>query len=283
MWKYARPTLRAALCVALGACAVCAPSTSLAGSPDTANLPALVSPAKKAQAKARFTKAKQLYKQGKYRAAIDELQEALELDPEGAELVYNLGVIHEKLTEVETAIIYYKKYIAMISDEPEKDRVKEIIHRLKGAKTEVAPAKSAEPAPSPTPSESADAPAPPAAKKGRLDGLVIGSAVLAGAGLVTGVVFGVLAMGDRIQGTPSTNDTTTYQDLESRRDRAKQEALIADIGFGVAAVGTVTALVLYFARDKKSDEAPPPKTEARVVPSFAVLPGGVFAGLGARF
>jgi tetratricopeptide (TPR) repeat protein len=283
MWKYARVTVPAAICVALGAVALCAPGTSIAG-PQAGNQLAVVSPAKKAQAKARFTKAKQLYKQGKYRAAIDELQAALELDPEGAELVYNLGVIHEKLTEVETAIIYYKKYIAMVPDQQEKDRVKEIIQRLKGAKTEVAPVKSAEPPPPPAATSSeAPPPPPPPPKKGRMDGLVVGSIVVAGAGLVTGVVFGALAMGDRVQGNPTTDDNTTYQDLENRRDKAKQEALIADIGFGVAAVGTVTALVLYFARDKKTDDAPPPKTEARVMPSFAVLPGGVFAGLGARF
>lgn len=277
----ARTPLRAALCVALGAFTLCAPGASMAG-PEAANLPAVVSPAKKAQAKARFTKAKQLYKAGKYRAAIDELQSALELDPEGAELVYNLGVIHEKLTEVETAIIYYKKYIAMVPDEQEKDRVKEIIERLRGARKEVAPVQSAEPPPAATSAPPPEAPPPPP-KKGRMDGLVIGSVVLAGAGLVTGVVFGVMAMGDRVDGTPTTNEGTSYQDLEDQRDRAKQEALIADIGFGVAAVGTIAAVVLYYARDKKPDEAPPAKTEAWLRPSFGILPGGGFAGLGARF
>src|SRR5438105_2475762 len=50
-----------------------------------------------------------LYERGEYRAAIAKLEAAVELDPKGAELVYNLGLIHERLGEIELAEGYYRK------------------------------------------------------------------------------------------------------------------------------------------------------------------------------
>ena len=43
--------------------------------------------------------AKDLYERGLYRRAIAKLEAAIELDPDGKELVYNLALIHEKLAE----------------------------------------------------------------------------------------------------------------------------------------------------------------------------------------
>ncbi|MBI5536374.1 MAG: tetratricopeptide repeat protein [Deltaproteobacteria bacterium] len=287
MSKSVRTTVPIALCLALGMVAMCGRTGSArAGSGPESQVIATVSPAKKAQAKARFTKAKGLYKAGKYRAAIEELEEALKLDPEGADLVYNLGVIHEKLTEVETAIIYYKQYIGMIPDEAEKERVREIIKRLQGARKEiVVPQPSASAAPERTAEPPAKEPAEPPKKKGRFDGLVIATGVVAGVGLVTGAVFGMKAMGDRIQGTPSTNGGVTYEDLQNKADRARQEALIADIGFGVAVVAGVAGALLYFTREAPGDSKKPASTEAARIPtpSLSILPGGVSAGVGMAF
>jgi len=255
-----------------------------------------VSPAKKAQAQARFTKAKALYKQGKYRAAVDELEAARKLDPEGADLVYNLGVVHEKMAEIDKAIEYYKLFVTMTADADEIARVQGIIKRLEGAKTEVVPVPSAPPAAS---SAAEPPPSPPAAakppeKNGRFDGLVIASGVVAVAGLATGIVFGMKAKGDEISGTPKTDASTSYQDLQDQNDRAKKNALFADIGFGVAVVGGVAGALLYFTRSAETskEQAPGPsaasrKSVARVsglTPSVSLLPGGgAMAGIGGGF
>src|SRR4051812_27640849 len=41
----------------------------------------------------------ELYEQGRYHAAIEKLEAALRLDPDGKELVYNLAILHEKLAD----------------------------------------------------------------------------------------------------------------------------------------------------------------------------------------
>ncbi|HQP34298.1 MAG TPA: tetratricopeptide repeat protein [Polyangiaceae bacterium] len=264
---------------------------------------ATASPAAKAEAKARFTKAKALYKQGKYRAAVEELEAARALDPEGVDLVYNLAVVHEKMAEIDKAIEYYKLFVTMVEDPAEKERVSGIVQRLEGARTEIAPVPSTsatEPSPPPPPDESASpppAPPPPPPGKGRFDGWVVTTGLLAGAGLATGVVLGVKANGEKIGGTPVTNEATSYENLQDRNDRAKKLALFADVGFGVAVVGAVTCALLYFTRDAApSEEAPKPPTEAGKgarthaarpltwTPSVSLLPGGgAMAGIGGGF
>lgn len=259
-----------------------------------------VSPAKKAQAQQRFTKAKALYKQGKYRSAVEELEEARKLDPEAPDLVYNLGVVHEKLVEIDKAIENYKLFVTMINDADEIARVQGIINRLEGARTEVAPVPSAAPAVSSSPEPAPPPPPPPPAapeepaKKGRFDGLVIASGVVAVAGLATGIVFGIKAKGDEISGTPRTDPSTSYQDLQDQNDSAKKNALFADIGFGVAVVGGVAGALLYFTRSAEPSKEPSPgpsaasrKGVARVsslTPSVSLLPGGgAMAGIGGGF
>ncbi len=252
-----------------------------------------VSPLKRKQAQARFAKARALYKSGKYRAAIDELSEAVALDPEGAEMIYNLGLLHEKLGEVDHAIEQYRRYVEMNDDPQEKKRVQGIIERLEGARPElVTPPGSAsasasgtpdtEPGPPATIILTASAPAPTEAPRhGVLDGWVIASGAVALAGIGVGIAYGAKAMSDRLSGTPTTNEATTYQDLQDRTARAKREAVIADIGFGVALAAGVTGAVLYFAREQEPDK--PTTTSRRVVPSFAVLPGGVAAAVRVGF
>lgn len=286
--------IRGAVPVMLGLalCAWCVPE----GDAIAQQTSGTVSPARKAQAQARFTKAKALYKQGKYRAAVDELEEARKLDPGGVDLVYNLAVVHEKMAEIDKAIEYYKLFVTMTDNADEIARVQGIIQRLEGAKTEVVPAPSASAATSSAPEP--PPPPPPAPKEpeknGRFDGLVIASGVVAVAGLATGIVFGLKAKSEEITGTPTTDASTSYQDLQDRNDRAKKNALFADIGFGVAVVGGVAGALLYFTRSAEPSKEPAPgpsagsrRSVARVsglTPSVSLLPGGgAMAGIGGGF
>ncbi len=231
------------------------------------------------EAQEHFRKAREHYSAGRYRAAITELELAYKLDPSGAELVYNLGLIHEKMAEVDDAIRYYRRYLQMIDDDAEKERIEGVIRRLEGAKEEVAPAASSEQPPVAPPSTSS---APP--KKGRADGWVIGTGVVAGAALLAGGYFGYKAWSDRVEDPPSTGPGRSIEDLQDQADRAHREAVIADIGFGVALVAGATSLVLYLARDAiPAEQASDGPAEARVAPTLRILPHGMAAGIGVGF
>jgi tetratricopeptide (TPR) repeat protein len=254
-----------------------------------------VSPTARKRAQERFAQARQLYKSGKYRASIEELHAAIELDPEGAEMIYNLGLLHEKLVEVDDAIAAYRHYVEMIDGAEEKRRIEGIIQRLEGARAEIAPPKASASASSSEPQQPAPAPIAPAASSapvehvvrltyGRLDGWVIASGAVAAAGLAIGITFGVKAMSDRVQSVPTTGDGPgdRYEDLQDRKDRSQREAMIADIGFGLAIASGVAAAVLYFARDGEPiDDTVSSAT--RLSPHVAILPGGGLAGLGVGF
>src|SRR5262245_44072169 len=63
--------------------------------------PAKPMSASKAAAEKHYKRARELYQLGRYREAIAQLEAALKLDPQGAELLYNLGLVHEKLGDAD--------------------------------------------------------------------------------------------------------------------------------------------------------------------------------------
>jgi len=258
---------------------------SLAGAPEASAQPARAAGVVLAQsrrsaeadAKKHFDKAREHYANGRYREAIEQLETALRIDPKGADLLYNLGVIHEKLQEVDPAIDYYQRYVLMIDDAEEQERVEKIILRLEKARDELAAREKEQ-----EEQEEAAAGAQvdePERGKGRMDGWVIGAGVLAGLGLAGGTYFGLEAMKSRNDDPPTTGGGTKYQDLVDNSDRAKQMALYADIGFGVGVVAGTAAMLLYFTRDAE----PEASTARGWEPAVAVLPGGAAASLRVGF
>lgn len=225
------------------------------------------------EAQEHFETAKEHYANGRYREAISELETALSIDPSGADLVYNLGVIHEKLQEVDNAILYYQQYVHMIDDPEEKQRVSSIVERLEKARDELEAEK-----------EAAEAEGEPSRdegtkEKGRLDGWVIGAGIIAGLGLVGGTYFGMQALKNRNDDPPTTGGGVTYADLQDNADKAKQQALYADVGFGVALAAGTTAAILYFARDADSGS----QETGGLAPGVALLPGGAAASFRVGF
>ncbi len=69
---------------------------------------------------------------------------------------------------------------------------------------------------------------------------------VAGAGLVTGIVLGGLALKHK-------NDFDSNP-TEALADKGERLALFADVGFGIAAAAGITAVVLYVTRDKDADK-----------------------------
>lgn len=206
---------------------------------------AVVPAADRAQAEERFKKAKELYLEGRYVEARTALLDARKLDPSAKDLVFNLGVVAEKLLDYDEAIAYLREYKAMDSvTEGEAQRADASIRRIEGAKERHPKA-----APAAAPPLQRDQPSPPP-KRGRVDGFTVVGLGVTGAALATGVVFGVLALQSDPAAVVTTGRGNPYSAVESDNARARTFGLVADIGFGVAIAAAVGTTVLYFARTK---------------------------------
>jgi len=87
-------------------------------------------------AQAHMTKARALYEAGNYPDAIAELETARALDPYAKDLVFNLGIVHEKALHIEEALHFYKLYLDMDIDPTERARAENIVKRLEGARVQ---------------------------------------------------------------------------------------------------------------------------------------------------
>jgi tetratricopeptide (TPR) repeat protein len=223
-----------------------------------------------ARAEEHFKRAKELYGTGAYREAAAELEAAHALDPNAKELVFNLGVVSEKLGKFDDALRWFREYTKMAgTTEAERQKAESAIRRLEGAKRET-----------PEPPTTAPAPPPPARPRGperaeemgRIDEATIAAASVAVVGLGVGTFFAFKALGDR----PKTNFVTgkdgTYDDLQNQVSKAHREAIVADVGFGVGIVAAGIATYLFASRTKV---APSTSKGARV--SVSPVPyGGAF-------
>ena len=219
-----------------------------------------------AAARAHFTKGRDLYQAGSYREAIVELDAARALDPKAKDLVFNLGVVHEKLGEVDEALRYARLYAQMDLEPAERARAETYIKRLEGAKLEVL-AKEASAMPPPS--------APEARVRGRIDAATITAAAVAVGAAGAGVVFGIKALGDK-PSTYTVSPTLSVKDLQNQQNNAHGEGIVADACFGGAIAAAAVAAGLYFARYRD----PAPRRTSLLVVAPLVLPstGGVVLG-----
>ena len=221
-----------------------------------------------AAARRHFKNASARYAEGAYREAITELEAAHALDPSAKDLVFNLGVVHEKLADIDEALRWFRLFTTLELTDRERERADAYIRRLEGAKATSGPARSFPPSPAgpplsappssapppspPPPSAVPAAPSlptapPPAA--GRIDAATLTAAGAAGAGLLFGVVMGVKAKQDRPSGFVTGRDGS-LADLADRSAAAHREAVLADVGFAAALVGGAAATYLYFSRPR---------------------------------
>jgi tetratricopeptide (TPR) repeat protein len=235
------------------------------------------------QALALHDEAWVLYEQGRYRAAIDRLEAALRIDPEGRELVYNLALLHEKLADLAPAITYYRRYLEMESDPKTKARIQATLRRLEGAEREAARVTLA-PRPAPPPL------APRAPPPRRLRPWVVAMASVSGAALVVGVGSGVRALLGNPGSSGRTGPGVTIADLQADAHAAHTAAMVADTSFAISAVAASAALILFFAQPRAVAAAAPsgstmglyppsPSAGARVAATVAAM-GYVGAGPG---
>lgn len=91
-----------------------------------------------APAQAQYDAARAAYAAGRYRHAAVLLDAALALDPAGTNLWFNLGVVRERLGEIDLALAAYQGYLARVDDPAERVRTERIVVRLRGARGELA-------------------------------------------------------------------------------------------------------------------------------------------------
>jgi tetratricopeptide (TPR) repeat protein len=209
-----------------------------------------------AAARRHFDKARADYAQGAYREAIAELEAAHALDPAAKDLIFNLGVVHEKLSDIDDALQWFQLYTTLSLTAQERERADAYIRRLEGAKKELAqrppgppPAGTVTPPPPDTPLAPMGPSIAPPPGYGRVDAATITAVSVTGAALIFGTVMAIKAVVDRPTGFVTGPDGT-YPVLQDKTDTAHREAIIADASFGLSVVAGITAAVLYFARPR---------------------------------
>lgn len=91
-----------------------------------------------APARDQYNAARAAYAAGQYRRAVSLLDAALALDPAGTNLWFNLGVVLERLGDLDRAVVAYQGYLARVDDPAERARTERIVLRLRGAQGELA-------------------------------------------------------------------------------------------------------------------------------------------------
>jgi tetratricopeptide (TPR) repeat protein len=182
-----------------------------------------------AQAAEHFERALAWYRAGKYQLAVEELKAALERDPGGKDLVFNLALVQEKLGDLTGAIDSLQRFQAMEKDPKELERATQAVDRLRGAQAELLAA-----APSaPTVTSSPLTNCPPVRERGKLDGWVIGTGSFALASLLVGTVFGVRAL---------------TLDAEKDASSARDAAIVADVALATGLLVGAGSVALYWGR-----------------------------------
>jgi tetratricopeptide (TPR) repeat protein len=230
------------------------------------------SPANVAAARRHYDKARAFYSQGAYREAISEFEAAHSLDPNAKDLVFNLGVVHEKLADIDEALKWFRLYASMDLTQQERDRADAYIKRLEGAKKELDD-RQADAAPSASASAAPPPPPPEKPHNGRIDAFTIGAAGITVAAVAFGIVMAAKAEQDKPPASFVTGPNGTYTDLENRETQAHREAVLADVGFGVAILGAAATTYLYLARPRSTAPTTTGSTSVSAVP---LAGGGAF-------
>lgn len=232
------------------------------------------SPANVAAARRHFDRGRAYYQQGAYREAIAEFEAAHALDPNAKDLVFNLGVVHEKLADIDDALKWFRLFASMNITDQERERVNAYLKRLEGAKKELDAKQAAAAAAAGSSSTGAPpAPAPEKPQYGRIDGYTIAAASVAVVSLGAGIALGVKALTDKPPSNPVTSPNLTYNQLVSRTNQAHNEAIGADACFGVAVAAAAVTAYLYLARPRST---PSPNMGSTTVSAAPITGGGAF-------
>jgi tetratricopeptide (TPR) repeat protein len=203
-----------------------------------------------AAAHEHFERALVWYRSGKYRLAAQELDAALDRDPGGKDLVFNLALVQEKLGDLDGAIRSLQRFQELEKDPVELERAAQTIERLEGARVELLA--HAEPSAAPP------VPCPVPRYRGKFDVWVATTGGVAIVSLLVGSLFAVRAL------TLEGDTTGSAQALQSRAGRARDAAIISDLAFSATLLAGAGSVALYFGRyaEPRHDPVPAPRVSA---------------------
>jgi len=236
--------------------AALAPLVSARAAPPPAP-PAAVPGDNAAEAKAAYKRGADLYRAGRYSAAIAEFQAADKLKPSPA-LHYNMGQAWEKLGDLPAALAAYARYLQLDPRAPNREAVERTVlgleakvaaasaatPRLDPGQGPVSPATSLAAVPPPPPLEATRPdPAPqPVERKNWLGPIIAGGLCVVAAG--AGVIMGVQARNAQNALLAGGNDR---QQADALVSKANSDATAANVLYGVAGAAMLTGGVLAIA------------------------------------
>jgi tetratricopeptide (TPR) repeat protein len=212
------------------------------------------------QAFAHFLRAQELYRLGRYREAIARLEAAVKLDPKAADLYYNLGIVHEKLGEVDEAIAAYETYLKLLGPDADAEEIKRIrgfIQRLKGARSDLTAREAKKMEHRFTPLTTS---------------LVIGGTAALGATIVCSWLA--------IRDDHAARDYQVGSDgglgrRQTMINRSRIEAVLADVFGGLTLVAGGAAIAVYFGTEYPKEDDPRAVTPRRAAwIGVTPIPGG---------
>lgn len=199
--------------------------------------------APKVEAQTRMEHATELYREGKYAEALNELTIAYTLDPR-PDILYAIGQMHVQLGNCPQAILFYERFLSTKPDAVPAAAAAEAIETCKNKPDAVEkPAVPTPPEQPPTPEKPPPPPPPPEAEHpawytDKLGAVLLGGGVVLGA---AGIVTYTLALSD-IEDAERASDYQAQADLV---DSAHSKRTIAAV-LGVAGLGLTGAAVTRY-------------------------------------
>lgn len=201
--------------------------------PASAAAAAPPSDAAAAEAARHFDRARAAYQQGDYQGAAAELEHAVRLDPEDADLLFNLSLVYEKLGDLDRAIEYQRRLAHAVSDPDERARAERTLVRLEGARG--------------TPRQRSPARAAARARAGKSDPWFLAASGVAIAGALVGAVYGYRAL-STAPGSDGTGAGRSAEEVRRDQRQAHDYAVVADVAFAIAIGAGAGAFALHVAR-----------------------------------
>jgi tetratricopeptide (TPR) repeat protein len=231
------------------------------------------------------------YQAGRYPEAAVELEEAHRLDPNSPTLAYNLARVYELMGEYDRATVYYSRLSDMTAEDDEQhvtaqaalERVRGAQAALEAQRAQEAAADEARLAQDADEREEALRQAEEQARaeataeterrlgrRGRADALFYGSAILAVGTLAGGSVLGFYALRkDNEADDWVVGANHTEQQRFAQQQSARRMAIGADLLLGTGVAAGVSALLLYYLRERH-----PPERRSLCEGSFDPLSAG---------
>jgi len=197
----------------------------------------------KVEAQTRMEHATELYQQGKYADALNELTIAYSLDPR-PDILYAIGQMHVQLGNCPQAILFYERFLSTKPDPVPAAAAAEAIETCKSKPDSVT---KTEPTPPPPPPGDSKPPPPSSQPPSEQHALwytdKLGAALLGG-GVVLGGI-GIVTYVSARSDISKSEDAPDYQAHEDLIDRAHGKRTIAAV-LGVAGVGLTGAAVARY-------------------------------------